>query len=260
MQLGSDVHRLGDRERERLLLEEVAILVQHPVGDGAFPLLSRTLRDGRHGREGQQQRCDAAEFPPAAATRIERFHRFSFRRFQPAAGPDRARSESGKKPPPPPVTGGLPVPDPTSHWSNARSGTRDQRSRPFVCSAATLARWGLGAPASGRHRGHRPRNRTPLTRLHGRGGWDRRSSDRHAGRRPAKRAGMLRPGGTPPRSAGLRPASRPQAAKPHPLTRLRGRNGLERRLQPARGPQARRARRAHRTDGAHGRYRPGPTP
>ena len=80
VQLRGDVHRLRDRERKRLLVEEIAVLIQNPVGDGAFPLLSRTLGGGRHGQQRQQRR-DAAQLPPAVATRIERFHRFSFRRL-----------------------------------------------------------------------------------------------------------------------------------------------------------------------------------
>ena len=150
VQLRSDVHRLRDRERERFLLEEVAILVQDPVGDGAFPLLSRTLLGGRHGREGQQQRRGAQRFPPAAAARIERFHRFSFRRFPSCrrAGSGTLRERRDLLP----VRSRevFPVPDPTSHLEQrtirySASTIRTLRVFRRNSSPATARR--LGAPA-----------------------------------------------------------------------------------------------------------------
>ena len=145
VQLGSDIHRLGNREGKGFLCQEVAVLVQNPIGDGAFPRISWTLArtlGGSHPRQRQQERHRGNGSPAGVATCFEKFHRFSFllsTESVPPPRPDRARSSSGRRLALRPVAG---VPSRTlmAHAGDARSGNRNQRSSPFVCSAETLAR------------------------------------------------------------------------------------------------------------------------
>ena len=67
----------------------------------------------------------------------------------------------------------------------------------------------------------------------------------------------------PARSAGLRPASRPQAAKPHPPTHPHGRNGSERRPPAgtaAAGREPHPPTHPHRRNGLERRLQPAPRP
>ena len=90
VQLRSHVHRLGDGEGERLLGQQVPVLIQDPVGDRALPQFARAL--GARGRGQQRQHDGDGRGPAAGVTGFERLHRFSFRRSPFVRRvPDRAR-------------------------------------------------------------------------------------------------------------------------------------------------------------------------
>ena len=91
----------------------------------------------------------------------------------------------------------------TRAWIQVVRGTMTYRATPPARKKRTRRRsaHGSGAPVSDRHRGRRPRNRTPPVT--------------HTTPRPPPLRRRPTPNPVRQRNAGLRPASRPQAAKPH---------------------------------------------
>ena len=113
----------------------------------------------------------------------------------------------------------------TRAWIQVVRGTMTYRATPPARKKRTRRRsaHGSGAPVSDRHRGRRPRNRTPPVT--------------HTTPRPPPLRRRPTPNPVRQRNAGLRPASRPQAAKLRPR---RG-NPKRRRRSDVRAPSCRRA-------------------